>query len=382
MRILRVLACALIPAWLIVGCATEPGGVCSPGASVSCVGAGGCAGGQVCLADGSGYGTCDCAAVDAGADSGADGGAPMDGGVDASAEDLNDAASDSGPISCDPFTHVGCAAAERCAWVRITETIGEARCVADGTVGEGGACTNGTPGPTTGFDDCRRGLVCASSTCMPVCEVAAPAGCGPAGECTRYAGLFASGEDEAAYGACTPSCDPLTQLTSEGTSCGEGMGCYGVFGRDNTSFVCATAGSVGIGESFAGTALANICVPGGYPSRRGDGTRYCAPFCRPAETHSGATAAAAGLSPYSCPEVGASSPPNECVFAWIVSPMDPPPARLNALGVCFDRTGRQYDSNGDGSLDTPWPSCTELSNTDTDGDGVPQHREFGCAPRP
>src|SRR5580704_8404912 len=33
---------------------------CVPGASVACVGPGGCAGGQACDATGSGYGTCDC----------------------------------------------------------------------------------------------------------------------------------------------------------------------------------------------------------------------------------------------------------------------------------------------------------------------------------
>src|SRR5258708_16718185 len=37
--------------------------VCTPGASVACIGAGGCAGGHVCKADGSGYGACNCGAA-------------------------------------------------------------------------------------------------------------------------------------------------------------------------------------------------------------------------------------------------------------------------------------------------------------------------------
>lgn len=37
--------------------------VCVPGASQACVGPGGCQGGQVCLADGSGLGPCDCGAA-------------------------------------------------------------------------------------------------------------------------------------------------------------------------------------------------------------------------------------------------------------------------------------------------------------------------------
>lgn len=43
---------------------------CTPGASVACTGAGGCAGGQVCKADGSGFDTCVCGA---GADGGSSG---------------------------------------------------------------------------------------------------------------------------------------------------------------------------------------------------------------------------------------------------------------------------------------------------------------------
>jgi len=42
------------------GSSQSSGGKCTPGASVSCVGAGGCPGGQVCASDGSGYGSCAC----------------------------------------------------------------------------------------------------------------------------------------------------------------------------------------------------------------------------------------------------------------------------------------------------------------------------------
>ena len=37
--------------------------LCTPGATQRCVGAGACDGGQSCLADGSGYGACDCGKV-------------------------------------------------------------------------------------------------------------------------------------------------------------------------------------------------------------------------------------------------------------------------------------------------------------------------------
>jgi hypothetical protein len=40
-----------------------------------------------------------------------------------------------------------------------------------------------------------------------------------------------------------------------------------------------------------------------------------------------------------------------------------------------------YDSNGDFVDDTVWPSCADLPDTDMDGDNVPEHEEWGCAPR-
>lgn len=42
--------------------ATKPSKVCSAGETRACVGAGACQGGQACLPDGTGFGTCDCAA--------------------------------------------------------------------------------------------------------------------------------------------------------------------------------------------------------------------------------------------------------------------------------------------------------------------------------
>ncbi len=47
--------------------AGKPMRVCVPGATQRCVGAGACDGGQVCLADGQGFGDCDCGAKTPGA---------------------------------------------------------------------------------------------------------------------------------------------------------------------------------------------------------------------------------------------------------------------------------------------------------------------------
>jgi len=49
---------------MVLGCGSEEPAVgsraCTPGASQACVGPGACQGGQVCTADGTGYGPCDC----------------------------------------------------------------------------------------------------------------------------------------------------------------------------------------------------------------------------------------------------------------------------------------------------------------------------------
>lgn len=39
----------------------------------------------------------------------------------------------------------------------------------------------------------------------------------------------------------------------------------------------------------------------------------------------------------------------------------------------------------DGDLVTPevpWPSCSTLTSGDLDGNGVPDHQSWGCAPTP
>lgn len=66
------------------GSSSQPNRACTPGASVACVGTGGCAGGQVCDADGSGFGVCACAGgvgdAGGGGSSGGSSGAVAEGG--------------------------------------------------------------------------------------------------------------------------------------------------------------------------------------------------------------------------------------------------------------------------------------------------------------
>lgn len=92
----------------LAACAEDAGRLCMPGESRACVGAGGCAGGQVCLASGAALGPCDC-----GVDVATQGDAVSDGESDA----VSDTESDATCASCsahlaDPTVPVCAAAAE------------------------------------------------------------------------------------------------------------------------------------------------------------------------------------------------------------------------------------------------------------------------------
>ncbi|MEZ4338521.1 MAG: hypothetical protein R3B82_18020 [Sandaracinaceae bacterium] len=67
---------------------------CVPGESVACTGPGGCAGFQICNAEGTGFGACQCGSPDAGLDAST----PPDAGPDASSPDAS--APDAGPPVC------------------------------------------------------------------------------------------------------------------------------------------------------------------------------------------------------------------------------------------------------------------------------------------
>jgi hypothetical protein len=129
------------------------GSVCTPGQSVACVGPGGCAGGQVCAADGRGFGACDCA------------GRPDDGGADLPLADA--APPDSGPPDTVPAEGpcVSCAAfLESGGWAcpgRAEDALGllrrcaETECLV--------VCPDGfITGPSPPPPDCRR---CIESNC-------------------------------------------------------------------------------------------------------------------------------------------------------------------------------------------------------------------------
>ena len=110
-----------------------------------------------------------------------------------------------------------------------------------------------------------------------------------------------------------------------------------------------------------------------------DGDPICTALCTPVETWSGSTANIGGEAPHTCASRGAGAG-YECRFASYFAKFDHADPLLNTIGLCVNPDGRLWDSNGNGTPETPWPSCADLANTDTDDDGVRDHEKWGCAP--
>ncbi|KAB2908470.1 MAG: hypothetical protein F9K40_04330 [Kofleriaceae bacterium] len=107
-----------------------------------------------------------------------------------------------------PGGQQNCMTGQKVAWVIIQETperLAKLACVPDGPVAEGGACTFGPVGETTGYDDCAAGFVCSAGTCADICALdplSPPVTQCSSGTCTADPLLFANGADQPAYGVC------------------------------------------------------------------------------------------------------------------------------------------------------------------------------------
>ena len=317
----------------------------------------------------------DAAIADAAADAIAD--APIDARVDAPVDAMVDAAVDAPPppLACDPVTapgQSGCPVGERCTWIVLADVpapLGTVGCAPTGPVPLGGACTIGAPGVVTGHDDCGDGALCINGTCQDVCgfDGAADAACSAGNSCTRYAGIFSNGADEAVAGICRPGCDPLAP-----GACPAGQGCYVLVNNTTTTAVCAAAGTIGQGQPIVGSAFANSCLPGYQPRRRsGAGTEIeCGGLCRPASvTSTQNQASEGGVAPSTCVAGGAAGPADpvngeSCRYWWAREPFDALSPYSNAVGWCFAHARFSFDSDGDMTPDAPFPRCTAVSGAD------------------
>lgn len=300
-------------------------------------------------------------------------------------------ASIDGGGQCNPLGAAGqqgCAANEKCTWIRIQETperLGRVGCVPEGDVALNGACMFGPPGDTTGFDNCQAGLIC-NGTCADICgfDGSAGASCAAGFNCTRYDGLFANGEDEPVAGACNPGCDPVTQTqTVGGGPCPGGDGCYLLTSATETIAVCANAGDVAHNADIVGGAFANSCVPGAQPRRKEPTsmTVQCGGLCNPVDvttttnmtSEGGAEIAGNNTAKDNCQTSWGANPPQDgtagesCRFWWAREQFEGLSPYSNTVGWCFKHAVFQYDTDGDSMDDAPFPRCTAL----TTGDVVP-----------
>jgi len=319
------------------------------------------------------------------------------------------------PVECNPLGAAGmqgCATGQKCTWITITaddpmtaadEGVGKIGCVADGTVDLAGACTQGTPGEATGFDNCKAGNICVGGQCKDVCGFGGGAqeACASGQACTRYSNLWANGEDDPMYGACNPTCNPVTQLRSDGTNCGMNQGCYLLVSQTTTTAVCAGAGTVMHNAAITGTAFANSCVPGAQPRRQSPDNMIveCGGLCDPKDVFVKAPgdvtfaqvggqpdkaapiavedaakvenyAAEGGLGPNSCMTKWGAQPPRvgngeSCRYWWAREPFDTLSPFSNTVGWCFEHNTFKFDSNGDMTADHFFPRCAALPGCTT-----------------
>lgn len=308
---------------------------------------------------------------------------------------------------CNPLAAAGmqgCMVGQKCTWITITEgappvhDVGKIGCVPDGTANLGEACTHMPAGETTGYDTCKAGSYCINSLCADVCgfDGGAQSACAADFACTQYSDLWANDPDEPMYGVCNPTCNPVTQLRGDGTTCGANKGCYLLSRTTGTDAVCAGAGRLMHGEAIVGDTFVNSCAPGFMPRRANatDMTNECGALCKPTPVFITNIADAAeppvartiangdadpakvtgaisegGVAPYTCESKGASAPRNaasgeSCRYWWVLEPFDGVTPYSNTVGWCFKHSIFQYDSDGNMTPDRPRPRCAAVSKGD------------------
>jgi hypothetical protein len=170
--------------------------------------------------------------------------------------------------ACSVPNQTGCPTGDKC-----VPGKGGGSCVANGTVGEGAACT---VDQTTYQDNCLSGFICDDTVASnPVCRkiCTADATCTTAGQaCAAYSSK---------YGVCLPSCTP------GGTDCATGTDCSTAVDdisstqtTENGFFVCKTTGT---GAEFTACQGDTDCAAGLECDSTGQqGIYWCVPNCNTA----------------------------------------------------------------------------------------------------
>lgn len=289
--------------------------------------------------------------------------------------------------ACNPVAQTGCSAGKKCTWLRTSSATqtGAMACTPSGTVDVGGACRYGADGDTTGYDDCKPGLVCRASTtvsgaqgtCSPICDATSVLSCTPSSSfaCSGYGGYFANSGTQPTAGLCDAQCNPLTQvrLSDGAAACGSPnpmsptQGCYGLPSADSqpTVFTCGAAGpsSMTADAPIAGPVFTNSCAPGYLPllvQSTGSTTPICVATCSPTDTSLESHPAPGGVTPYTCQAKGGAAT-EECRYWWALEGASTPASTWsNGLGYCLDYPNYTY-----GTPATQFPSCTTLSSSAT-----------------
>ncbi len=237
---------------------------------------------------------------------------------------------DSGPVidgappivTCNPVTQAGCEADEKCAQLvesAPTEAnpdapfLARTDCVPNGTVPEGGACTRGEPGATSGFDDCVGSYSCISGACSPICNVGPPDSCRVDGQsaaegsyCTLFNELF---DDVDLTGICVPGCNPVNDTLGDdgiitNNDCEAAEGCYLNASRGIAACTNVAGGSEENAQNTVcaasdGQCYLNACASGFLPllpdSPDNGIDSTCARYCTPVDTHTNSAADSDGL---------------------------------------------------------------------------------------
>ena len=189
--------------------------------------------------------------------------------------------------ACNPVTNQGCDAGEKCSWLVVSEDpfLGRTDCVPDGTVAVGGECTEGTPGETTGYDDCAAKGLCLNGTCRAICTID-PDTCGDGFACSSYTNTFSDDPNEN-LGVCDPTCDPVAQDCEDTT-----QGCYLQLFNGKATCAAPAPGAEEITQGMVcdndgSRCYLNGCAIGygGFLYNGMNMPRKCTAFCSPVETY-------------------------------------------------------------------------------------------------